>query len=220
MKKIHFVIDKSGSMATIMEDVKEGIRATLADIDECDVSISTFSSEICIDESICKSSCFTMPELHCSGGTRLFDCLVQVLNEEMDSTDTMIVVLTDGLNNAGTSTEEDVRNLLLKFKDNNNIVKFLGANMDALVNAVVLGVDASDALTYDGANVTHAFRAVSENITQYQRSGTNVPFLPPQRAASIAAPMPTPPPTQNPIHADPSFDLGPPRLRRCQSMIG
>ena len=35
-------------------------------------------------------------------------------------------------------------------------------------------VDASDALTYDGANVTNSFR--------------NVPFLPPQRAASIATP--------------------------------
>jgi hypothetical protein len=217
MQKIHFVIDKSGSMANMMEDVKEGIRATLADIDECYVSVSTFSSEIYIEESVCKSTCFTMPELHCCGGTRLFDCLVQVLSKEMESAATMVVVLTDGLNNTGTSTEEDVRKLLLKFKDNNNIVKFLGANMDAIVNAAVLGVDASDALTYDGANVTNAFRAVSENIIQYQRSGVDVPFLQPQRAASIATPIPGP--TQIPLHAN-LPDLEPPRLRRCHTFIG
>jgi len=218
MRKLHFVIDESGSMASMMEDLKEGMQATLRDIGECDVCISTFSNEVHLDVLVCKSSSFTMPDFHCNGGTRLYDCLVQVFTKEMDLTDTMVVVVTDGLNNLGTSTEEDVRKLLLKFKENNNIVKFLGANMDALVNAAVLGVNASDALTYDGANVTHAFRAVSENITQYQQTGVNVPFLQPQRAASIATPTPTPP-TQNPLHADP-HDLGPPVPRRCQSMIG
>ena len=207
-------------MATMMEDVKEGIRATLADIDECDVSVSTFSNEVHIDETVCRSSSFTMPKLNCCGGTRLYDCLVKVFSKEMDSTDTMVVVLTDGLNNRGASTEEDVRKLLLKFKDNNNIIKFLGANMDALMNAAVLGVDASDALTYDGANVTCAFRAVSKNIAEYQRSGVNVPFLPPQRAASIATTTRgLTLPNQNPLHAN-LTDLEPPRLRRCRTTIG
>lgn len=208
-------------MATMMEDVKEGIRTTLSDIDECDVSVSTFSNEVYIDDSVCKSSSFTMPELSCRGGTRLFDCLVQVFTKEMDSDDTMVVVLTDGLNNTGTSTEEDVRKLLLKFKENNNIVKFLGANMDALVNAAVLGVEASDALTYDGANVTNAFRAVSENITQYQRSGVNVPFQAPQRSASISTPMYTPHTPHTPHTQTATRDcISPPTLRRCNSMIG
>jgi hypothetical protein len=127
--------------------------------------------------------------------------------------------LTDGQNNTGASTEDDVRELVLKFKENNNIVKFLGANMDALVNAAVLGVRQSDALTYDGPNVTNAFRALSDNIAEYQRSGVNVPFLLPQRAASISTPVYTPlniPQTQPQLHAD----FGPPRLRRCKSMVG
>jgi hypothetical protein len=202
----------------MIEDVKEGIRNTLSEISDCEVSVSTFNNEINVDESTCKSSCFTMPDLDCRGGTRLFDCLVQVLNKEMNSSNTMIVVLTDGLNNAGTSSEEDVRNLILQFKDKNNVVKFLGANMDALLNAAVLGVDASDALTYDGAHVLNAFRTVSENITQYQQSGVNVPFLPPQRAASIATPRANVS-ASNSLQGD-LVDFEPPKLRRCQSSIG
>ncbi len=210
LQKIHFVIDKSGSMANMMEDVKVGIRETLSGIDECDVSVSTFNDEVKIDESVSKSSSFIMPELSCRGGTRLYDCLEQVLSKEMDSTNTMVVVLTDGINNSGSSTEENVRKLMLKFKENNNIMKFLGANMDALLNAAVLGVDASDALTYDGENVRNAFRAVSENLSEYQQSGVNVPFLPLQRAASIA----TPPPTHTLTP-----DCDPPKVRRCNTNI-
>lgn len=201
-------------MITMMEDVKLGIQNTLNNIDECDVSLSTFNDELYIDASVSKSSSFTIPELHCAGCTRLYDCLVEVLSKEITSTDTMIVVLTDGLNNKGNSTPEDVRKLLLNFKKNNNIVKFLGANMDAVLNASEIGVQESDALNYDHMNVTHALRAVSDNILELQRSGINVPFLLPQRAASISTPR-----TNTQIHTQLHDNLGPPMLRRCNSML-
>lgn len=188
MRKIHFVIDLSASMHTMIEDVKVSICETIDNLGECDISISTFNDVLNINASSATSSTFSMPELYCQGKTRLYDCLKEVLTLEIESQQTVIVILTDGINNLGNTSEQEVRNMITKFKENNNVVKFLGANMDALTNASILGVDANDALTYDGINVKNAFRALSSNICEFQKSGVNVPFLKPQRLSSIQAP--------------------------------
>ena len=205
MNKIHFVVDVSGSMKTMIGDVKEGIQVTLDEVRDCDVSLSTFNNELNICDSVIRSSSFIMPEFECKGSTRLYDCLKEVLTREMKSSNTVIVILTDGLNTSGNSTESEVRELIIQFKKGGNIVKFLGANMDALMNAALLGVDSGDALTYDGVHVRQAFRAVSENISGIQRNGVNIPFLAQHRTASIS------PRTQS--------NCSPPLLRRCKSTI-
>ena len=210
MSKIHFVIDISASMASNIDSVREGIRNTVSSLTDCEISLSTFNNHIYLDQSSTPKSEFNIPTFNCRGQTRLYDCLKQVLSYEMNQDNCVIIILTDGINNLGATSESDVCRLIEDFQRKENVIKFLGCNIDALAYASILGVRREDSLSFDGMCASHAFRAVSENIFEFQETGVNKAFLLPQRTASMCT---------SSLQSRQDLPIAAPTLQRCKSML-
>ena len=212
MQKVHFVIDQSGSMAMYIAAVQKGIERSLETFDaNSRIAFSTFNERVVLDRSSVGKADFEMPFLRCSGQTGLYDAVKEVLlyemQSDMEAVTKVVLVITDGKNNIGETTCTHMSELIAQYTDKGYVIKFLGANMDAVAVAARMGIVEDDAITYDTpAGMLQAFRATSDIIASYQTLGVNVPFSAPQRTASASSRAPTEP------------DDGPVPIRRCMSM--
>lgn len=187
---ITFVLDSSGSMAKIADDTKGGFNTLLFDQREEDgeatISLYDFNETVTklydhveIDEA----AKLTDENYTPSGRTALHDAVSTAITETDDRiatipesqrpTNVVIVILTDGKENASETPQDHVRELVGQYQDRGWEFLFIGANQDAALTAEQMGMDADHSLDmqHSGEGTRAAYKSTSENIGQARRTG-------------------------------------------------
>ena len=157
------VIDRSGSMAGIRDDMVGGLTMMLAEQavepGRLTVDVVTFDTEIETQHSLAAPTDVTIT-LEPRGATALFDAVGQsvtgfgrvlgALPEDARPETVQVVVVTDGEENSSREFSLDaVRALVTQQKEQYSWdFVFLGANQDAVLSGERLGFDADSSMTY------------------------------------------------------------------------
>lgn len=174
------IVDRSGSMSTIRDDMVGGLEQLLAEQSAqpgmLTVDVFTF------DDAIEHTHAFAEPssvriELEPRGMTALFDAVgiavtdfgarLAELPEHARPDTVQVVIVTDGEENASREYAVDrVRELITQQTDAYGWeFVFLGANQDAVLAARAMGIDADAAMTY--APSPTAVRGMSGSLSRY-----------------------------------------------------
>lgn len=194
------VLDRSGSMSGIRDDMVGGIQeliaAQTAQPGMLTIDVVTF------DDHIEHTHAFAQPEhvqieLIPRGRTALYDAIgwsltsfgqaLAELPEHARPSTVLAVIVTDGHENASTEYQSThVAKLVTQQRDEYDWdISFLGANQDAVLEARRIGIDPGDALTYtaDVAGVTNANLALSRKLND-RRQGRRTEFTDDERGAA------------------------------------
>lgn len=225
LEKVHFLVDVSFSMQTLIETVCESITSTIEPLsNDTLISLSTFSDNVNLDTNEVSKLMFYTPNLSIFGLTALYDSIVEIISHEMDNNSTgketkhvTVVIITDGINTHGTKTCTDANQCICQAKDRNISIKFLGANQDAIATAASLGLDEGDALTFSAKSfhVAEAFRSLSEVMVRRIQTGEEQHFSLPQRVASVETEFLD----AVPISRRDNGDISPPPIRRSNTIV-
>jgi Mg-chelatase subunit ChlD len=188
--QITFVLDASGSMARIKADTIGGFNGFLRDQREepgtARVSLYEFASDV--EQVYHGKAIETADELDAEtytpgGGTALYDAIVRAIRDtagfiaHADGTieNVVIVVLTDGRENASETPQEVVRERVEECRAEAGWeFLFIGANQDAALTAERMGMDADNSLdmAHTGEGTRAAYTSTSEQVSQVRRTGS------------------------------------------------
>lgn len=210
------VIDRSGSMAGIRDDMVGGLTTMLAEQAAepglLTVDIVTFDTEIETQYSLAEPKDITI-SLEPRGATALFDAIGQsvtgfgrvlaALPEHARPDTVQVVVVTDGEENSSREFGLDaVRALVTQQKEQYSWdFMFLGANQDAVLSGERLGFDADSSMTYTAG--AEAVSNMSASMGRYVKDvrgkskrgfddGERLSAMSEQHEASPATPAVTP----------------------------
>jgi uncharacterized protein YegL len=194
------IIDRSGSMSSIRDDMVGGLTNLVEEQKKqpglLTISVVSFDNQVELQHRMATPSAVTI-ELEPRGGTALYDAMGFGLNTLQADIDALpdhakpgtvqIVVVTDGQENgSGEYTGKTVKELVkAKTQDQNWDIVFLGANQDAVMKAAELGIQRERSMTY-GSN-SDGVRGASESLSRYvrdRRSGSQTQFSPQERRRS------------------------------------
>ncbi|WP_193509123.1 vWA domain-containing protein [Cryobacterium sp. BB736] len=177
------VIDRSGSMATIRDEMV-GALTTLLEKQAAEEGMLTVDM-VTFDNVIERQDHFADPQdvvirLEPRGGTALYDALgisigefgreLAALPAHARPGTVQVVVVTDGEENSSQEYSLDaVRALITEQKEKYSWdFVFLGANQDAVLTGASLGIDADSSLTY--AADADGVAGASETLHRYMTS--------------------------------------------------
>lgn len=181
------VIDRSGSMARIRDDMVGGLTTMLAtqaaEPGKLTVDIVTFDEEIEQQVSLgdpAKVKIKLVPR----GSTALYDAIgvavsnygqvLEAMPEEKRPGVVQVVVVTDGKENASKEYTADAVRELVKHQTDvyNWDFVYLGANQDAVLTSAALGFAADSAMTYApaAANVDALTTSIGRYVTDVRKS--------------------------------------------------
>jgi uncharacterized protein YegL len=182
------VIDRSGSMASIKNDMVGGL-TSLVEEQTADPGLLTLSM-VTFDGSVELVHSMVAPEnveivLEPRGQTALYDALGFALNTLQASIDALpdpvrpgnvqVVVVTDGEENASKKfTGPALKSLVTeKLEKQNWDIVFLGANQDAVMKAAEIGVRRDSAMTYkaDAKGVKEATDSLKRYVKDKKDGG-------------------------------------------------
>lgn len=183
---IHFVLDRSGSMAQCLDDTIGGVNTflqtqrDLKDAGDCTVSIYLFDHEYtpyCTETNIRDVKNLDRTTYVPRGQTALHDAIGRTINHAAScnykSTDKIvIVILTDGFeNNSREFNNKTVAELIKKYDalDNWSFV-YLAANQDAITAASQYGIQGSSAMTFaqSAGGVRQCYNNLGDAMTRYR----------------------------------------------------
>jgi len=195
---ITLVLDKSGSMQTILKDTLGGFNAFLAGQKETAKEGDTFSLlQFSTDQNFTYKLAriqdvaeLTNKTYIPAGGTALLDAAADTIRDlgkhfaslkESDRPGKVIfVILTDGEENASHRTTKDMLNALIT--EHTNIWKwefvFLGANQNAIAEAAKYGIAAGSSLTF-GANklgVAGTYESLTRSLNTFKAAPQGVGY--------------------------------------------
>ncbi len=180
---INVVLDRSGSMASILDSTIEGYNGFLteqAKLPGARFSLTQFDTEG-IDHDYTNVPVGQVHKLSRDtfvprGGTPLYDAVAASINAVRAGKPkgrVVFVIITDGAENSSHEyTREQVFDLVNKQRMAGWEFVFMGANVDAYATGEGLGVARNSSYAYsaDEAGMSRAFAAVSRTTTNY-RSG-------------------------------------------------
>jgi hypothetical protein len=197
------VIDRSGSMAVIRDDMVGGITTMLAEQatqpGKLTVDVVTFDTEIETQCSVADPRDVEVV-LEPRGATALFDAIGQSVTAfgrvlasmpESERPETVqVVVVTDGEENSSREFGLDaVRTLVTQQKEQYSWdFMFLGANQDAVLSGERLGFDADSSMTYSaGADAVSSMSASMGRYVSDVRAKSKRGFDDAERLAAVDA---------------------------------
>lgn len=178
---IKFIIDRSGSMYSIKDDMEGGINGVIEEQKslpgKATVDITYFDREVTYEDkflSLEEASIKISPR----GSTALYDAIVQSsttfgaalaeLPEDERPAKVLVIIVTDGHENSSQeNTVEDVKKLITTQQDTYNWdFLFLGANQDAIETGASFGLREGSSMTYtaDSVGTASATRSMSATI--------------------------------------------------------
>lgn len=189
--QITFVLDSSGSVAKIREDTVGGFNMFLQEQREeegtATVTLYDFNTTVeCRYQARLIDEAPTLDEENYrpGGRTALHDAIVRAVEETSTRIDNLaesakpdnviVVVLTDGKENASETPADTVRDLVKTHREQSDWeFLFIGAKQDAALTAESMGMDADHSLDMDhsGEGARAAYESTSENISQARRDG-------------------------------------------------
>ncbi len=194
---VTFVLDSSGSMEKIRDDTTGGFNAFLDDQqdEEGTATVSLYSFDTTVERVYNGYPIEDAPKLTDenytpSGRTALHDAIVTaidgteslLIDDEIEDTDNVIVVvLTDGKENASETPGDTVRERVEEKQDEDDWeFLFIGANQDAALTAEGIGMNADHSLDMDhsGEGTRTAYQATSQSVSRARRSGSTGGYQP------------------------------------------
>lgn len=188
---VQIVLDRSGSMAPIALSTVDAINGFLSkqrkQSGHLRVSLTDFDSQerfrIVTDAiPIAEMMDLTPGDYEPRGGTPLLDAIGLAIERctartEADAEeDQMLVVITDGAENASTDfTGEQIARMVAAKQEEGWTILFLGANQDSFTTGQGLNLPAGNTRDFraDDAGIQHAFHRTSDAVTaQRARSRT------------------------------------------------
>jgi Mg-chelatase subunit ChlD len=172
------LVDRSGSMQTIREDMEGGIKALLeeqaAEPGVCLVTLAQFDTEYEVLYRAVPVAELDGYQLTPRGSTALLDAIGRTLGEVKDHLDArpaderpdqvVFAVVTDGLENSSREWSRDQVMAAVKTQvEAGWHFTFLGANQDAIQEGGALGVAAGASLTWNAA--PQASRAAMHSLS-------------------------------------------------------
>ena len=159
--KILFIVDRSGSMSSLRDSVIEGFNGFVASqkelTDSCEVTFCQFDHEfetVFADRPIKDVPELTTHTYIPRGNTALYDAIVRGINEftprccPMDQI--LVIIQTDGMNNASREARiNNVKELISKKQEEGWLFTFLGANLDAILEAGNMGISQDHAMQFN-----------------------------------------------------------------------
>lgn len=188
---ITFVLDSSGSMSAIEDDTIGGFNSFLDDQrdEEGTATVSLFDFNTNIDrvyqgQPIAEAQGLTSESYTPGGRTALHDAISMAVDDTMNYITSfdpaerpetvVVVVLTDGKENASETPQEMVRARVEKCREDFDWeFLFIGANQDAALTAEAMGMDRDKSLdmSHSGEGAQEAYRSTSRNISQARQQG-------------------------------------------------
>jgi hypothetical protein len=189
---VTFVLDSSGSMSEIEDDTKGGFNSFLADQrnEEGTATVSLFDFNTDVKRIYRGLPIVEAPELtdetYIPGGrTALHDAISSAISDTIDyiagldvadRPDTVIVVvLTDGKENASETPQDNVRKQVETCREEHDWeFLFIGANQDAALTASGMGMRADRSLdmAHNEEGTRAAYESTSERISEARRKGS------------------------------------------------
>jgi hypothetical protein len=185
---VTFVLDSSGSMSDIREDTIGGFNTFLEEQrdEPGEASVALYEFDTHVDRVYQGRQIADAPELteerYVPGGrTALHDAIATAVTETARYVEQLaaatrpetvvVVVLTDGLENASETPHDRVRQLVEKRQDDGWEFFFIGANQDAALTAGEMGIDEGRSLDMaaSGEGTREAYAATSRNVGQARR---------------------------------------------------
>lgn len=178
------ILDRSGSMSMIREDMIGGIEELIATQSSepgmLTIDLVTFDTEIELTHHFADPKSVKV-ELVPRGGTALYDAIGWAFNgfgqaltelpEHARPGTVLVTIVTDGEEN---SSREYTAAMVTKMIENQRStfdwdVSFLGANQDAIEEARKIGIGAADAIDYDLGAVGAAMSAHADKLSRRRR---------------------------------------------------
>ena len=195
-----FIIDRSGSMESIRDDMEGGIRALLASQAELEgrltVDIVTFDDVVEELYTDVPAAEITGDLIVPRGSTALLDALgasIVRLKERLEARDSrsrpdqvLVIVVTDGMENASTEYRiEQVRTSVERQRKGGWEFVFLGANIDSFQVAGGLGFAPSATMDYDAApGAVDSAMASTDRWIKSFRTGEGAAFTDEERTSA------------------------------------
>lgn len=180
---VYILLDRSGSMSTLWNEALGSINSYVKKLKKTDnIHMAVFDNEYEVIRE-CKARDWddvTNEDAQPRGVTALFDSCGKIMAqaEEDDAKKTILVVMTDGHENASKEhTQASIKAKVKQFEENKWEVIFLGANFDA-VDSVSggLGLMASKSMNIAAGNLTRGFDTLSAYTTAYAATGAAINF--------------------------------------------
>lgn len=226
---ISIVLDRSGSMSSIVNQVtagyKEFIEAQKNVEGEATLTLARFDNAYdVIHDMVDIKTVSSDLNLQPRGWTALLDAMGQTmervrsqindLSEENKPSKCIFVFITDGGENSSqTYTRDRVFQMIEDLRNDTNIswdVIFMGANQDAIAEGGNLGVRAAASLTYNANTSTgtlDAFHSLTKGMTSYRTSKSAYSFSDEDRKIQNIVDKIDDEKTKNPRAYMPSGDL-------------
>lgn len=187
---ITFVLDSSGSMNSIADDTVGGFNAFLDEqrSEEGAATVSLFDfdddvSQVYRGIESPEADNLTEETYTPSGRTALHDAMLRAITDterllaerDADPDTVVIIVLTDGNENASETPIEPLREQVQAKQSGGWEFLFIGANQDAVLAASEFGVDRDRALSMDhsGEGASSAMESTSRVINEMRETGVS-----------------------------------------------
>jgi hypothetical protein len=171
-----FILDRSGSMANMIDDTIGGFNA-FVDTQKSlggTMSLYLFDNEFDIvyeDTRIENVRILTEKTFIPRGSTALYDAIGKVISRVSKETNTQydikIIIMTDGYENSSKKyTADHIKDLIEIHSKLGWNFMYMGANQDSILEAGKLGINADNTIDFDSDTVNDAMRSVSTVIRQ------------------------------------------------------
>ena len=189
---VTFVLDSSGSMSKIEDDTKGGFNVFLQEQQEeegtATVTLYDFDSTVKLvyrNRPIADAPKLDNENYRPGGKTALHDAIVRAVDETDEQIETtaprdqpenvIIVVLTDGKENASETPQDVVRDRVEERREESGWeFLFIGANQDAALTAQEMGMDQDKSLdmSHSGEGAEEAYRSTSRSVIRARQQGS------------------------------------------------
>jgi hypothetical protein len=180
---VYILLDRSGSMSTLWNEAIGSINQYVTKLKKTDtVQMAVFDNEYDVIRE-CKAKDWkdvTNEDAQPRGVTALYDSVGKIMAsaEEADSRKTVLVVMTDGYENASKEhTQASIKAKVKQFEDKGWEVLFLGANFDAVESVSgSVGVLSSKTMNIAAGNMRGMFDTLSAYTQSYAATGASIMF--------------------------------------------
>ena len=180
MANIYFILDRSGSMETCLDDTIGGFNAFVKNQqetnEEANLSLYLFDNEyktLYEKRNIKSVEMLNRSTYVPRGSTALLDAMGKTI-KNIQTDNNIVVILTDGHENCSKQyTSFHIQDLINMKKDQGWDFVFLAANQDAIATANTFGIPKEGAMTFDQGCVNEVFNGLSAAITR-QATGEDV----------------------------------------------
>lgn len=180
---VYILLDRSGSMATLWDEALGSVNSYVQKLKKTDkVQVAVFDNEYDVirDVKVKDWEDITNEDAQPRGMTALYDSCGKIMTEaeEADAKKTLLVVMTDGFENASREhTQESIKARVKQFEDKKWEVIFLGANFDAVESVSGgLGVVGSKTMNIARGNLQDSFATLSAYSASYASTGAAINF--------------------------------------------